>query len=211
MNSKAIAGLVAGALVIGLFVGLALGGGNGGTNEAAGPGPTKIVAGAPVGYERSKAGAVRAALNYEAALSAAVELAAPKRRNLVEAMVLRSRAEEILDDFEVGYRLVDQNFGLSSGARDAIVRSGILGYQVKAYDPAEAEVAVWEVAIAAREGTPPAAGGWSTTTLRLRWAGDWKLAATPARVDGPTPGATDNKQLVPTVRELEGVRYVPAQ
>lgn len=207
MNSKAVAGLIAGALIVGLLVGMALGSDK--PTESTASGGTKIVAGVPVGYERSRDGAIRAALNYQAVLSEAVAVPAAERRKLLATVVLPDQLEKVSDEFEVGYRIVDESFALSSGATDAILRSGVLGYRVNAYDQGQAEIAIWEIAIAASERTPPAAGKWSTTTLTLRWTGDWKLAKTPERTDGPVPGSTEPKELVTDVRALEGIRYVP--
>jgi hypothetical protein len=64
VNTKAAAGLTAGALVVGLLAGLGLGHDSDKGAKPIGPGPTKTVAGIPVGYAHSQDGAVAAAANY---------------------------------------------------------------------------------------------------------------------------------------------------
>jgi hypothetical protein len=212
VNSKAIAGLVAGALVIGLFVGLALGSEDGSPEKAAGPGPTKVVGGVPVGYERSRAGAVQAALNYSEALAKSVELSTDERRGVVRAIARRDRADEIFGELRAAYRLLDETFAFGSGTTDAIASYGVLGYEVKAFDSTTAEIALWEVSVFGLGKASKAEAGWSTTTVKLRWIdADWKLDELPLGEDGPTPalrGApSDPAELVASVGKFSGVRH----
>lgn len=214
MSSKAVAALVAGAMVIGLFVGLAVGGGKDDKSTASGAGPTKVINGVPVGYERSRDGAIQAALGYLGVIGRGVELQSVDRKRAIEAMTLASRLDQVTKELEAGYRFADERFGLSSGAKDALFRNGVLGYRVKGYDNQAAEVEIWEVVVAGKEGAVPAGASWERATIELRWAkGDWKLAAT-STAAGPSPRATDTasetSDVLGVAKEFEGVRYAPA-
>lgn len=211
MNAKAVVGLVAGAVVIGLFVGLGIGGRDGETKEVAGAGPTKVVAGVPVGYQRSKDGAAKAALGYEAALATLSRSPAAARRDALNVMAVPARREEVVQAGEDAFAFFDKQFGTQG-----VVRSAVIGYRVKAYDQDAAEVELWEVSVVGRPETVPARSGWSTRTVRLRWVdGDWRVAELPSEATGPTPQlegtASDPAEVIEAARELEEVRYVPAQ
>ena len=207
MNSKAALGLTAGAVVVGLLAGLALGGGDDKASKTKGPGPTKTVAGVPVGYERSRDGAASAALNYEAAL-----LKAGLRDNakVLEVLSDRDQTNDIASAMKPGLELVAQRLG-----DGAILRSSALGYRVTAFDPDSAAVEIWEVGILGSGESAPEAG-WTTTTLRLRWTdNDWKLAEAPESRGGPTPQqpreASDPAALLDFARSLGEIDDVPSR
>ena len=211
MNNKAVAGLAIGALVVGVFVGLLLGRGGDTSKETSGSGPTKVEAGVPVGYERSKAGAARAALGYEGALATLSQASPEARRNALRIMALPARQAEVVEAGESAYAFFDKEFG-----PQGVVRSAVVGYRVKAYDQDAAEVELWEVSVIGRPETVPARSGWSTRTVRLRWVnGDWKVAELPSESSGPTPELqgtpSDSANVIEAARQLEEVRYVPAR
>jgi hypothetical protein len=198
---------MSGVLMIGLFAGC----GSDGKDKAAGPGPTKVVAGVPVGYERSKDGAARAALGYEATLSTLRQSSAEARRDALKVIAVPARQAEVVKAGESAYAFFDKQFG-----PEGVVRSAVVGYRVKSYDRDSAEVELWEVSVAGRPETVPARSGWSTRTVRLRWVdADWKVAELPSESSGPTPelqgAASDPADVIEAARQLEEVRYVPAE
>ena len=207
MNTKAALGLSAGALAIGLLAGIALGGGGDEkTIKATGPGPTKTVDGVPVGYARSKEGAINAALAYEGALGAMRRADKNRRAAALTAMAVPEQRDTITKSSETAFEFFDTQFG-----SEGIIRSGIFGYRVKTYDENSAEVELWGVSVVGRPETVPVRSGWTTRTVRLRWIeGDWKLNSLPDEVAGPTPqdSATpsDSAQVLRAAREFEEVR-----
>jgi hypothetical protein len=209
VSSKAVAGLVIGALVTGVLVGVAAAGGDSEPSKASGPGPTKVVNSVPVGYERSRDGAVQAALNYSKALAGSLDLSTDQRRGLVRAMARSDRADEIFGELRGAYRLLDEAF--QSPTSDAIASYGVLGHEVRTFDRSHAEIALWEVSVFGSAKAAKADAGWSTTTVKLRWvAGDWKLDELPLGADGPTPALrgtpSDPAALVAFVSNFAGVR-----
>jgi len=87
VKSRAATCLVPGVLILVFFAGC----GSDSKDKVAGPGPTKVEAGVPVGYERSREGAVQAALNYSEALAESLELSVDDRRGVVRAMARKDR------------------------------------------------------------------------------------------------------------------------
>jgi hypothetical protein len=184
MNTKAALGLTAGALALGLIAGLVVGGG-GEDDEAAvkdGPGATRIVAGVPVGYRHSEAGAVQAALAYQAAIGRLAHPDEPAAA-VIDAIAAPSDRQAITDSLKPGLELVQKSI-----ATDGFIRSGSVGYQLKLYRDETADVLIWGVSVLKPTGSTAPQSGWTTTTLRLKWSeGDWKLAGPPEGSDGPTP------------------------
>jgi hypothetical protein len=187
VNSKAALGLTAGALALGLIAGLALGGdGDSKAEKATGPGPTKTVAGVPVGYEHSKAGAIQAALAYQSALGRLARPTEPATA-VIEAIAAPSDRQSITDSLTPGLELVRKALG-----GDGFVQSASVGYQLKDYRGDAADVVIWGVSVLKQAGSAGPQSGWTTTTLRLKWSnGDWKLSGPPEGTDGPTPALRD--------------------
>ena len=210
MNSKAAVGLSAGALLVGLLAGLALGGdGKDEQRDGVGPGPTKTVAGVPVGYQRSKAGAVRAALAYQAALGNLADTKSTSTE-ILDAIASGSDRQSISEAMDPGLEVVRKAISLNG-----YVRSGSVGYELKEYNSDTAEILIWGVSVLYSAGIPGPQSGWTTTILRLKWAdGDWKLAAAPKGEDGPTPilreSPSEPGPLTSFVASLQGTGHVPA-
>jgi hypothetical protein len=68
----------------------------------------------------------------------------------------------------------------------SVLRTTLLGYRVDRYTPTDAEVVLWAVVIYGNDGGLVPQALWATSTLRLRWAGDWKLVGT-VTAPGPVP------------------------
>src|SRR5215212_4715919 len=68
-----------------------------------------------------------------------------------------------------------------------LLRTSLLGYRVDHYTPTATEVALWALVVYGTDrGGPPPQALYATSTLRLRWAGGWKLVAA-STVPGPMP------------------------
>jgi len=67
-----------------------------------------------------------------------------------------------------------------------LLRTSLLGYQLQHYTPTKAQVALWAVVVYGNDGGLAPQALYATSTLRLRWVGDWKLVAV-LTVPGPVP------------------------
>lgn len=211
MNSRALAGLLAGTLLAGALMGrVSAGGGAEATApKPAGPGPRQVVAGVGVGWERSREGAVGAALAYEVALERVGLASEAERRAVLDAITTPARRDQIREAMEPGLRVVKERLGT-----EGVLRGAMVGYRLKGYDADGAEVETWGAGIigAPQLGSPQVA--WTTSTLRLRWVeNDWKLADAPESKTGPTPQQhdlpSDPSQVLAALRNLEEVAYGP--
>ena len=183
-------------------------------------GPTRTVDGIPVGYERSREGAVAAALNYDAALGRPEFVTDPaRRRSILEAVATPGLVRQ--------YEQADRTASLASLAqmpvyratregRASVWQTTPLSYRVERYTGDEADVSTWSMAIVgAGEAAPTASFGVGGS--RLRWdGGDWKVAGDSRRtLDGPTPALLRNAEPSSSLefrarlRGLQGLRYVP--
>ncbi|HKA67904.1 MAG TPA: hypothetical protein VKG85_02175 [Actinomycetes bacterium] len=155
----------------------------------------QLVAGVPVGYPHSQAGAEAAAANYLAAYGSESMFSPTARAEILEAIVARADQKELTGALAQSFGLAGQAYGLDSAGLpakglDLVARTVPVGITVKSYSPAEAVVDVWAVSIiglAGETSTRPISEAWNTATVTLRWAdGDWKWASVSQR-DGPTP------------------------
>jgi hypothetical protein len=217
--------LVALALVVvGVVIGWATDGGGsqgvGGGDVSAGAGPTRTVDGIPVGYKRSREGAVAAALNYGRVLARPEFVTDPaRRRSILEAVATPGLVRQ--------YEGADRTASLASLAqtpvyratregRPAVWQTVPLGYRVDQYSGDEAEISAWSMAIVGAGDAAPRAS-FVVGASRLRWdGGDWKFSGDSGRtVDGPTPALLEDAepsssaQFRARLRGLGGVRYVP--
>lgn len=209
MNSKATLGLTAGALAIGLLAGLALGGSDDEAAEPAGPGPTKTVQGVPVGYERTREGAVAAATRYSQLISGLTLAGANARDLAIELLSSDAGRDDIQAKARAAFDVIDKGLGLPDASQQVVLRSAAVGYKVVEFSQASATVEVWTVDVVGKDGAVPPQAGWGVSTLALTWElGDWKLASFPTQVPGPSPalqGAASPVEELPRVRELEEI------
>ncbi len=215
--------LALGLVVLGIVIGWATdfgGGGEGDQEQSADVGPTRTENGVPVGYERSREGAVAAALNYDASLARPEVVTDPARRaEILEAIatpeVVRQYAQE--DRVAALTSLAQEPvYRATREGRPSVWQTTPLGYRVDRYTDEEAQVSSWSMAITGAGRASPVAV-FGVGTGRLRWQdGDWKFAGAvgPGR-DGPTPALADDASPSSTdefrarLRGLEGLRYVP--
>ena len=206
-----LAGAFSLLVVIGLLVG---GGGDGkdggtatGTPEATAGSPVvkepvggnakisahRTVDGVPVGYPRSEAGAVKAAVNYQLARSSTGYLADPDARSkTLRAMATSSAYSELRSSDDESAKSALTNLGLSQqqAEENLVSRSSVLGTRVVSYVPEAASVELWMagiIGVTSEKSPLPVTGSWTTVTVSLQWQnGDWKLSAIQSDT-GPTP------------------------
>jgi hypothetical protein len=144
----------------------------------------------PSGWPQSRAGAVAAAAGYAKVLSALWFLTDPARRERAldrmaapEALA-RLRADQ--DGIAGGIARSPLGAGLGRQGVASMLRTGLLGYQLERYSLTQAQVALWAVVLYGNTGGLAPQSLYATSTLRLRWAADWKLAEV-TTVPGPVP------------------------
>jgi hypothetical protein len=183
-----------------------------------GAAPARWEAGVPVGWARTEQAAIGAAAGYARVLSALWFLAdADRRHQAVAAMgapgaVLELQAEQ--DQVAAGIARGPFGAGLTRRGVRSVLRTNLLGYRVDRYTPTAAEVALWAVVLYGNDGGLVPQALYATSTLRLRWAGDWKLVGA-VTVPGPVPvhgQATPSgvRELIQAVEHFKEFNYAPA-
>lgn len=153
------------------------------------PGPTRVEAGVPVGYPHTRQGAQAAALRYVAVLGGPLMLDTA-RRDL--ALVAVSHDGQPRTDVAARWaarpsieRVTGVQDAVRSGAPVVAAAAPVMS-RVTSYDGGTARVTVWTTAVLGTERLGTLDQSWSTETVTLRWAGDWKLAAYESS-PGPVP------------------------
>jgi hypothetical protein len=174
-----------------------------------------LVAGVPVGYARTRAGAVAAMAAYGQALAdPRVQLDDRRRRAITEA-VGTERYAHALDDAEPVFTARRNSAigrALRPGAR-AVFLGLPIAYRVVSYDGSHAVIASWGVAVIASDtGLEPRAS-WGTTTTTAVWHnGDWKVDEVRSRT-GPVPAATGTvtptTSFIDALARMKPLRHVP--
>jgi hypothetical protein len=202
VNTKAALGLTAGALLVGLLGGIAIAN-NTEPTKAPEVGPTKTVAGVPVGYERTTAGAIAAATRYSRVISD-LTLADTVERDRGLAVLSSSGAKtDIQAKARAAFEVIDKGLGLPD-AKDAVVlRSAAVGHKVVSFTRDAATIEIWSVDILGKVDQVAPQAGWGVSTFDLKWEmDDWKLVSFPTQVPGPTPAV----QGAPSPEDLARIR-----
>jgi len=136
------------------------------------------VAGAPVGYAHSRAGAVDAATNYQLLLAGPL-LTTPSKYRAAEQVIyapaardrLLTEAEQTLAAFQ------DQTHLLSNASKGVPVAllAVPVSYQVELYDGDHATVSLWWVWVLGQQGAMAPIQEWTTSVIALDWQGDWRI------------------------------------
>jgi len=148
------------------------------------PEASRSLAGIPVGFSRSPAGAVAAAGNYLTVLARSLVPKAPwSWAQAIRALTLPPLSPRAIG---AGAQSAQVAARLASAGASLYVGSWLLGYRASSYSPTGASVAVWSMGVMT-SSVGVVAPAYSTTTCTLRWAeGDWKISD--AQVSpGPTP------------------------
>jgi hypothetical protein len=181
-----------------------------------GAGPTRTVDGVPVGYTRSKAGAVAAATNYTAVLSSPVVFDEGRRKRAVAALADPAIAADLQASTAKTSALLAGALRLpaGSGGSGALLRAIPVAYRVDRYDENAATVSIWQTSLGGSTTGAPIQQSWGITTVDLRWvAGDWKQRKAVTTL-GPVPLADDAlptaaSQLIDQTKDFEEYRYGP--
>lgn len=181
-------------------------------------GPSGWVDGVPVGWVPTRQGAVAAAAAYGRVLSSSWFLtdAARRDRALVAMATPGSLAGLQSAQRGMASAVATGSFGLGLGrhAVASVLTTGYLGYRLERYrEHDSARVALWAVVVAGNDANLPPQALWGTSTLLLRWAGDWKLEGAQT-VPGPVPVYSQAEpstpaDLVAAIRDFEAFADVP--
>ena len=177
--------------------------------EPPGSGATRTVAGVPVGYARTREGAVAAMAAYGQALADPRVEINDRRRTEVVAAVGTARYARSLQDGAAGFAAMrDGPVGqaLGQGAR-AVFLAVPVAYRIQSFDQSRAVIVSWSVAIAASDTGIEPRESWETTTTTAVWEhGDWKVDRAQNR-PGPVPAQTDGQSPAAAfIQALEGMR-----
>ncbi|MDT0319296.1 hypothetical protein [Streptomyces millisiae] len=166
----------------------------------------RLVNGVPVGYPRSEAGAVQAAVNYQLLrLSKTYRTDTQVRVGVIDAITASEAVEALFLKEELAtHRLLDSH-GLTRETADSLVaRAAALGTRTVGYTDEAAKIQVWMTELVGAPDTAEdvsVAATWTTYTVLLRWQDDdWKLVKVSSDA-GPTP--LENSGTIPsTAQEL---------
>jgi hypothetical protein len=173
------------------------------------PRATDAAAGVPVGYSRTREGAVAAMAAYGQALADPRVQLDDRRRRAVATAVGTERYARALEDAEAVFaarRRSAVGQALRPGAH-AVFLGLPIAYRVLSYDGSRAVIKSWGVAVAASDtGIAPRAG-WGTTTTTAVWhGGDWKVDQVRSQ-PGPVPAATGTPSPASSfIEALAGMR-----
>ena len=151
-------------------------------------GPTRVVAGVPAGFARTRAGATAAASAFVRTGAAVMGMSDAQVGAAVTQMAASGSADAQEADLLDGLRRLRETLDGS----DASYRQATVAVRVDAYTEQRARVSVWHVGVlSAGERIPPQAG-WATSTFDLVWErGDWKVWAETV-TPGPAPIPDDS-------------------
>jgi hypothetical protein len=165
-------------------------------------GPGDISRGVPLGYTRSKEGAVAAAVNFADVLNSQRLVDRDTYLNAVRAITAPEsvdsqvkKASDYLDSLEGSKHLLAKaQLGFA-----VAIRYLPAGYQLVSFDNDKATVKVWGSTVLGLEQELLPVEAWGTTTLQLRWAGnDWRL------VDQKAEATTTVPKIVQTPTTMTG-------
>ncbi len=181
-------------------------------------GPSSWVDGVPVGWVPTREGAVAAAAAYGKVLSSGWFLSDAARRDRALVTMATPGSLAALQSAQRGLAaaVAAGSFGSGLGrhAVASVLTTGYMGYRLDAYQEHEsARVRLWAVVVAGNDANLPPQALWGTSTLVLRWAGDWKLEGAQT-VPGPVPiyGQVEPStpaDLVAAIRGFEAFADVP--
>ena len=182
-----------------------------------GPGPTSVEDGVPVGYQRSRAGAVAAAVQFTQILGGAAVLDDQRRGRVLGVMAAKDARGDLDAAMEAGAALIREGFGLSPADLNDpgfVSRDAPAGYRVEVYSDDAATVALWSTGLIVVPDAQGVDAGWWTTTVELVWEDDdWRMQAFSA-ADGPSPiqaGPQTAAEIGRRMNAFEEFWHVPAQ
>jgi hypothetical protein len=174
-----------------------------------------VAAGVPVGYARTRAGAVAAMAAYGQTLADPRVQLDDRRRRAVASAVGTERYARALEDAEAVFAARRKSaVGQALRAWAHAVFLGLpIAYRVLSYDGSRAVIRSWGVAVVASDtGLEPRAS-WGTTTTTAVWQhGDWKVDDVRSQV-GPVPAGTgapsDATSFIDALAGMRVLRHEP--
>ncbi|HSR22898.1 MAG TPA: hypothetical protein VLW53_05060 [Candidatus Eisenbacteria bacterium] len=172
-------------------------------------GASQLVAGAPVGYAHSEAGAVDAATNYQRLLVGPL-LATPPRYREAERVIfapaardkLMATTEQVLAGLQEQTQLLSN---ASKGVPVALIAVPV-SYRLDSYDGNHAAVSLWWVWVVGQQGAMVPIQAWVTSIVTLAWLGDWRIEAIDS-ANTPVPVLTqDVTQSKDLPEQMHGYR-----
>jgi len=159
----------------------------------AGPGPSRVVNGVPVGYAHTEAGAA-AATNFLMVMGGSLIAQPDKYRSAISTMAApttRSRQLGAADQDMAAVGLV----GYAQQGKRTLARAVPLAYHVDQYSDDRAQVSIWAEGFIGVDGVLPMSETWSTSVMTVEWTGgDWRLLT----IGRPTP---QSKGPVPVISQ----------
>lgn len=206
------------AVIVGLLIGRASAPSD---SAAATPppsnGPTRMQAGVPVGYSRTRDGAAAAVASYQRAF------ADPE---ILKPDVMRRRIEVVASPDYVATMLAANSPGRERLARGPIgqgIGHGIqtlyvgvpIGYRIESFSPHRARILTWGFTLLGNASAVAPRAYFGLTHVDLIWQrGDWKIAGTEASF-GPTPqvrtppGPVEGYDVMRLAEELRSYDVTP--
>lgn len=150
-------------------------------------GPTRTVAGVPVGYPDTKSGALSAAANYTAAVGGSATLTSSGRAGIVKAIAAPGSADALQSQLNNSDPALAPLKNDQVQQNPFVLRTVPLAVKATSYNQDAATVQVFALALSASTQST-ASSGYATGTVNVVWAeGDWKLQqyGAPSPVVGP--------------------------
>jgi hypothetical protein len=180
-------------------------------------GAARALAGVPIGFPDTRAGAAEAVAAYQRAFASPAILRPAGLRARVAAVATPDYAAQMLAANSPGARRIAAGpigIGLREGL-GTLYAAVPVGYRLISFSPGRAEVETWGFTLLGNASSvaPAAYFGLSRTTL-LWLGGRWRIAATSARF-GPTPrlgtapGPLDPYRVLDLARALRSYELAP--
>jgi hypothetical protein len=178
-------------------------------------GATRTVAGVPIGYSRTREGAVAAMAAFGQALADPRVQLNDRRRDEVARAIGTRRYERALDQAQAVFA------ARRAGAVGRALRPGVqavflavpIAFRILSYEDSRAVIKSWGVAVAASDtGLVPQAS-WATTTTTAVWEhGDWKVDAVHGE-SGPVPATAGTpspaRSFIAALAGMSSLRHAP--
>jgi hypothetical protein len=159
----------------------------GSTTASAAPGASRAENGVPVGYLRTREGAVAAATNFAKFAGGPLILQPDKFRAAIGSLAAPESKTKLLNEYETGLAATQNSTQIITNAGRGVkvaVNAYPLAYHVANFSSNVSEVNVWYLTVLAQDGQAAPAQSWVTMTVDLEWTdGDWKVTS-----DGSAPG-----------------------
>jgi hypothetical protein len=177
-------------------------------------GASRMEGDVPVGYARTREGAVAAATNYSGLLAGPLILNPDRYRASERAIAAPSARARVTAEGEQAITAVNDSTQAVAEARrggHVVVRYTPIAYRVTSYDASRATVSIWGLWLVGEEDLLAPTQTWSTRNLDLEWSGgDWRLAGSGAS-PGPAPQlgqqATQSPELPSQLIDFEEYQH----